>query len=146
MSSFLTKKKDSTSFDDILSTAPKSTQQNKRYAVKLFGKFVEESYSGRTVSDVIEELLLLKSQDPQTYENALYGMLQEWIVWNEKKGRGNYTIRVAFSNIRKYLFHVGIKTHEQDIKEYLRFGKKTREDKHPLSQMEYRRIIDGFRI
>ena len=144
MNSFLTKKKDSTSFDKVLSTAPKSTQQNKRYAIRLLGKFVEDAYPERSTLDVIEELRLLKSQDSQTYEDALYGMLQDWIIWNEKNGKGNYTIRVAFSNIRKYLFHMGIKTSEQDIKEYLRFGKRTREDRHPLSQIEYQRIIDGL--
>ena len=144
MNSFLSKKKDSTSFDEVLSTAPKSTQQNKRYAIHLLDKFVEESYPGRNTLDVVEELRLLKSQDAQIYEDALYGMLQEWINWNQKEGRGNYTIRVAFSNIRKYLFHFGIKTSEQDIKEYLRFGKRTREDRHPLSQIEYLRIIDGL--
>ncbi|MBC8494915.1 site-specific integrase [archaeon] len=144
MSSFLTKKKDSASFDDVLSTSPESTQKNKKYAIKLLDRFVEESYSGRTTLDVIEELQLLKSQDTQTYEDALYGMLQDWIIWNEKNGKGNYTIRVAFSNIRKYLFHMGIKTSEQDIKEYLRFGKRTREDRHPLSKVEYQRIIEGL--
>ena len=144
MSSFLSKKKDGKSFDDALSTAPESTQKNKRYAIKLFEKFIDESYSGRTTLDVTDELRLLKTQDTQTYEDALYGMLQDWIVWNERNGLGNFTIRVAFSNIRKYLFHLGIKTNEQDIKEYLRFGKRTRENRHPLSQMEYRQIIDGL--
>ena len=144
MSSFLSKKKDGKSFDDTLSTAPESTQKNKRYAIKLFDSFVDGNYLGRTTSDVIEELRQLKTQDIQIYEDALYGMLQDWIVWNEKNGLGNFTIRVAFSNIRKYLFHLGVKTNEQDIKEYLRFGKRTRENRHPLSQMEYRRIIDGL--
>jgi integrase len=144
MSSFLSKKKDSKSFDEALSTAPESTQKNKRYAIKLFEGFVDEAYLGRTTSDVIEELRQLKTQDLETYENALYGMLQDWIVWNEKNGLGNFTIRVAFSNIRKYLFHLGIKTHDQDIKECLRFGKRSKEHRHPLSQMEYRRIIDGL--
>jgi integrase len=144
MSSFLSKKKDSKSFDDALSTAPESTQKNKRYAIKLFEEFVDEAYLGRSTSDVIEELRQLKTQDLETYENALYGMLQDWIVWNEKNGLGNFTIRVAFSNIRKYLFHLGIKTHDQDIKECLRFGKRSKEHRHPLSQMEYRRIIDGL--
>jgi integrase len=144
MSSFLSKKKDSASYDDVLSTSPESTQKNKRYAIKLLDTFVDASYSGRTTRDVISELRLLKSQDSETYENALYDMLQDWILWNEKNGLGNFTIRVAFSNIRKYLFHLGIKTNEQDIKEHLRFGKRTRENRHPLSQMEYRRIIDGL--
>ncbi len=71
MNSFPSKKKDSTFFDKVLSTAPKSTQQNKRYAIKLLGKFVEESYPERNLLDVIEELRLLKSQDSQTYEDAL---------------------------------------------------------------------------
>ena len=144
MSSFLSKKKDDTSFDDMLSTAPESTQINKRYAVKLFEKFVDVSYHGRKTQDVIDELLLIKSQDSQTYEDALYGMLQDWINWNQKNGRCNSTIRVAFSNLRKYFFHHGIKTHEQDIKGHLRFGKKTHEERHPLSQMEYRRTIDAL--
>ena len=89
MSSFLSKKKDDTSFDDMLFTAPESTQINKRYAVKLFEKFVDVSYQGRTPQDVIDELLLIKSQDSQTYEDALYGMLQDWINWNQKNGRCN---------------------------------------------------------
>jgi len=144
MSSFLSKKKDSKSFDDALSTAPESTQKNKRYAINLLNRFVTESYSGRSILDVTDELRLLKTQDSQTYEDALYGMLQDWIVWNERNGLGNFTIRVAFSNIRKYLFHLGIKTNEQDIKEYLRFGKRTKENRHPLSQMEYRQILDGL--
>lgn len=144
MSSFLTKKKDRKSFKDSLSAAPESTQKNKMYAVKLFEKFVKESYSGRTVSDVIEELQLLKSQESEVYERALYDVLQDWINWSKNKGLGNYTIRVAFSNIRKYLFHSGIKTNEQDIKAYLQFGKRARENRYPLSHNEYKRILDGL--
>ena len=144
MSSFLYKKKDGTSFDDMLSTAPESTQINKRYAIKLFEKFVGASYPGRTTKNVIDELCLLKKQDSQTYEDALYGLLQDWINWNQTSGRCNSTIRVAFSNLRKYLFHHGIKTDEQNIKEHLRFGKSTRENRHPLSQVEYQRIIDAL--
>ena len=89
MSSFLYKKKDDTSFNDMLSAAPESTQINKKYAVTLFEKFVDESYYGRTTKVIIDELLLIKSQDSQTYEDALYGMLQDWINWNQKNGRCN---------------------------------------------------------
>jgi len=144
MSSFLEKKRDGTSFDDLLSTAPESTQKNKRYAVSLFEKFIDESYAGRTLDDVITELRLLKTQDTQIYEDSLYGLLQDWINWNQSNGKCNSTIRVSFSNLRQYLFHHGIKTDEQNIKEYLRFEKRTIEYRHPLSQSEYRRIIDGL--
>lgn len=95
----------------------------KKYAVKIFGNFVTEMYSGKTTADIIDKLNLIKIQNQQTYEETLYGVLQDWINWNEIWGLGNYTIRTSFSNLRKYLFHLGIKTHEQDIKEYLRFGK-----------------------
>ncbi len=144
MTSFLYKKKDETSFDDVLSAAPESTQINKKYAIKLFEKFVGASYPGRTTKNVIDELCLLKKQDSQTYEDALYGLLQDWINWNQTSGRCNSTIRVAFSNLRQYLFHHGIKTDEQNIKQYLRFGKRTQEDKHPLSQVQYQKIIHAL--
>ena len=144
MPSFLYKKKDDASFDEMLSAVPESTRINKKYAVTLFEKFVDESYQGRTTKVIIEELLLIKKTDPQNYEDSLYGMLQGWINWNQKNGRCNSTIRVAFSNTREYLFYYGVKTHEQDIKGHLRFGKKTHEEKHPLSQREYQRIIDAL--
>ena len=53
MSSFLSKKKDSKSFDDALSAAPESTQKNKRYAIKLFEGFVDEAYLGKNPSLLI---------------------------------------------------------------------------------------------
>ena len=77
MNSFLTKKKDNASFDEVLFIVPKNTQQNKWYAIKLLGKFVEGDYPEIGVLDVIEELHLLKLRDFQTYENALYGMMYE---------------------------------------------------------------------
>lgn len=143
MSSFLSKKKDEKSYEDRLEMLPKETKRNKLYAKKVFGDFVKEQYD-RTTPEVIKELQLLRnSKDTESYEDALYGMLQDWINWSEKKGRGNYTIRVTFSNLRKYLFHLGIKTHDQDIKEHLRFGKRKKEEKYPLSQRVYRQIILG---
>ena len=145
MTSFLTKKRTNESFDEKISTEPAGTQMCKRYAVKIFDDFVADKFPEKTTADIIDELNLIKSaQSQQTYEEALYGVLQDWINWNEKRGLGNYTIRISFSNLRKYLFHLGIKTHDQDIKEYLRFGKRVKEERHPLSDEEYRDIVLGF--
>lgn len=143
MSSFLTKKKNKESYWQKINTEPKGTQRNKRYAIDNFTWFVQETYDGKTVEDIIEELQFVKKNNDE-YEEILYDVLQDWINWNEKRGLGSYTIRVTFSNLRKFLFHFGIKTNEQDIKEYLRFGKVPQEERHPLSQEEYRSIIDGF--
>ena len=71
-------------------------------------------------------------------------MLQEWINWNELRDISPSTIKVAFSNLRKYLFFRNIKTNEQDIRNSLRFPKTPKEEKHPLSDSEYSAIVDGF--
>lgn len=145
MSSFLTKKKDTRIHEERISSESKETQRNKLYVVRLFHDFTKEKFSGKTIQDIVNELGRIKiADDQQTYEEALYGMLQNWNNWNAEQGRGNYTIRVLFSNLRKYLLHLGIKTNEQDIKEYLTFGKRSREEGYPLSREEYAQIVSGF--
>lgn len=47
----------------MLSFLPESICINKRYAVRLFEKSVDESYQGRTTKVVIDELLLIKKTD-----------------------------------------------------------------------------------
>ncbi len=143
MTSFLITKKDKKSYEERISSSPESTKRNKRYAVKLFERFIQEKYKKSPIK-VIEEINRIKKEELEEYESALYGILQEWISWNIERGIGNYTIRTQFSNLRKYLFHLGIKTNEQDIKEYLTFEKISREEKYPLSLEEYRRIVEGF--
>jgi len=144
MSSFLSKEKTKKSYWMKISTEPKGTQIQKRYAVNNFTRFVNENYESKTINDVIEEIHIVKRNEKENYEQILYEMLQEWINWNEKRRLGNYTIRVVFSNLRKFLFHFGIKTHEQDIRGNLRFGKIPKEERHSLSKDEYKAIIDGF--
>ena len=118
MTSFLITKKDKKSYEGKIESLPSATKRNKQYAVKLFERFTCEKYK-KSSTKVIEELNKIRKEDPEEYEYALYGMLQEWINWNKKRGIGNYTIRTQFSNLRKYLFHSGIKTDDQNIKEYL---------------------------
>ena len=144
MTSFLSKKKDEKTYEEKLATIPEQTRRNKMYAIKVFENFVKDSYD-RSIQEVIEELQLLKkTKEQEIYDIALYDMLQDWINWNESRRIGNYTIKVLFSNLRKYLFHVGIRTHEQDIKEFLRFGKRSKEERYPLSREEYAKIVNGF--
>ena len=143
MTSFLITKKDNKSYEEKLSSAPESTKRNKAYAVQVFERFCQERYE-KNSEDIIKEIIKIKQDQLEEYENALYGMLQEWINWNKKRKIGSYTIRTQFSNLRKYLFHMGVKTNEQDIKEYLTFEKISREERYPLSTEEYRVIVEGF--
>ena len=143
MTSFLITKRDNKSYDEKLSASPESTKRNKILAVKTFERFCQDKYE-KSSNEIIEEVIKIKQNQTEEYENALYGLLQEWINWNKQRGIGNYTIRTQFSNLRKYLFHMGIKTDEQDIKEYLTFEKISREERYPLSLEEYKRIVEGF--
>ncbi len=143
MTSFLITKKDNKSYESKIESLPSSTKRNKQYAVKLFERFTCEKYE-KSSTEIIEEINRMRKEEPEEYEYALYGMLQEWINWNKKRGIGNYTIRTQFSNLRKYLFHSGIKTDDQNIKEYLSFGKISKEEKYPLQLEEYRRIVESF--
>jgi len=143
MTSFLITKKDKMSYEQKLSASPDATKRNKEYAVETFERFCQHKYE-KSSNEVIEEIIKIKKTQPDEYEDALYGMLQEWIIWNKARGMGNYTIITQFSNLRKYLFHRKIKTNDQDIKEYLTFEKITREERYPMSSEEFRRIIEGF--
>ena len=140
MTSFLITKKDKKSYESKIASLPSSTKRNKQYAVKLFERFTCEKYE-KSSTKVIEEINRMRKEEPEEYEYALYGMLQEWIDWNKKRGIGNYTIRTQFSNLRKYLFHSGIKTDDQNIKEHLSFEKISKEEKYPLQLEEQLKVF-----
>jgi len=144
MASFLTKTKSYESYEQRISTEPTSTQISKKYAISNFEQFISETYLGRTIDEIVEELFVVKTDNGQEFEDDLYGMFQEWINWNERRDISPSTIKVVFSNLRKYLFYRKIRTNQQDIREHLRFPKTPKEEKHPLSDYEYRAIVDAF--
>jgi len=76
MTSFLITKKDKKSYEERLSFSPDSTKRNKKYAVKLFERFIQKKYKKSSIK-VIEEINKIRKEEPEEYENALYGMLQE---------------------------------------------------------------------
>ena len=82
MASFLTKTKSYESYEQRISTEPKATQVSKKYAISNFEQFISETYYGRTIDEIVEELFSF--DNGQEFEDALYGMFQEWINWNER--------------------------------------------------------------
>ena len=114
MTSFLIETKSYESYEQRISTEPASTQRSKKYAISNFEKFVSETYDGRTVDEIIDELDLVKTKNEQGLEDSLYDMLQAWINWNELRDISPSTIKVAFSNLRKYLFFRNIRTNSPD--------------------------------
>lgn len=138
MSSFLSKKRTKQDYYEKISSEPVGTIENRKMAISNFEKFVSFEYDGKNSEDIFTELAILQGQER---ENALYDMLQIWINWNINEKRSSSTIRVMFSNLRNYFYYRSIKTDPQDIKENLKFGKKVDDERHPLSDEEYRNIV-----
>ena len=145
MTSFLVKERTKETYLQKISSEPQGTQQNRIVTINNFERFVSELYEEKTIESVIEELKILKKTEEDKYFDALYDLLQEWINWNTEQGIESSTQRTFFSYLRNYLYYRGIKTDQQDIKENLKFGKKIDVERHPLSQEEYRMIIDAIR-
>lgn len=141
MSSFLSKKRTKEGFFEKISSEPEATKNNRIFSLKNFEIFIKSKYEERNLEEICEEIKALQGQER---DNALYDMLQDWINWNQSQNRKNSTIRLMFSSIRKFLYYMGIKTDQQDIKENLKFGKITVDEKYPLSDDEYRAIITAF--
>lgn len=145
MTSFLVKERTKETYLQKISSEPQGTQQNRIVTINNFERFVGELYEEKTIESVIEELKILKKTEEERYLDALYDLLQEWINWNTEQEIESSTQRTFFSYLRNYLYYRGIKTNQQDIKENLKFGKKIHVERHPLSQEEYRMIIDAIR-
>jgi len=139
--SILTKKRTTADYLAKLSTAPANTAENVESTIKNFIKFAQEKHQS-TSEQICEELITIrKSKGDEEYEDSLYSMLQDWINWNVSKNAGPYTIRTRFSIIRSYLYHLGVKTNQQDIKQLLRFPKKIKEERYPLKKQELRDLV-----
>ncbi len=54
MTSFLSKKRDEKSYEEILATIPEQTRRNKMYAIKVFEDFVRKNYNKTFSIFVIE--------------------------------------------------------------------------------------------
>lgn len=137
----LLKKKTTEDYFKKISAEPKGTVSNKVLAVKNFTQFLEEKYN-MNPEKFCEELLEIKKQNgEESFVDSLYDALQNWINWNMEKELGPYTLQVRFSNLRYYLYHLGIRINLQDVKQILRFPKKNKEERHPLKKSELRDLV-----
>lgn len=137
--SILVKKRTTKSYlEKISSVLPEKSWESVRGAIRNFMRFCEAKYQS-SPDKICQELLKIKrTKEESEYQDTLYTLLQNWIDWNISIKTGNYTIRTRFSCIRSYLYHLGIKTDAQDIKQLLKFPKKINEERHPLKKQELR--------
>lgn len=139
--SILTKKKTTNDFEEKLGNLATNTRENIQASINNFKKFVSEKHQS-TPDQICGELIEIRTkQGDEKYEDTLYDFLQEWIDWNVTKEAGAYTIRTRFSILRSYLYFLGVKTNPQDIKQLLKFPRKTVEEKYPLKKQELRDLV-----
>ncbi len=72
----------------------------------------------------------LKESDEET----LFDVLQDWINWNDS--RASSTVRVHFSNVKKYLHYMGIKLFKEDIDNEIDFKSPISEELYGLSLID----------
>ncbi|MGY5147591.1 MAG: tyrosine-type recombinase/integrase [Candidatus Nitrosopumilus sp. bin_7KS] len=70
----------------------------------------------------------------------LYDMLQDWINWNNDKAAS--TIRIHFSNVKKFLHYMGIKLHKEDIDNEMEFPSLVSEDLYGISLSDLQKIFN----
>jgi len=109
---------------------PKSTLNLKTIVKNNFERFCQENFQ-RSMEEVILEM-------KQAEEEAIFDTIQEWINWNDLP----QSIRTYFAYINPYFYYRGIKITTQDIKMNLNFGRVHEEELHPLSDEEYRMILE----
>ena len=97
------------------------TQTNIFKSINNFENFCMEKHG---TANIIPQL---KESDEET----IYDVLQSWINWNSS--RASSTIRIHFSNVKKYLHYMGIKLFKEDIDNELDFKAPVNEDLYGMS-------------
>jgi len=108
-----------------------SSQRGFERTYRKFEIFSQENYQ-KNCEELIDELKLVSTDDQCE-------ILQEWINWLEIKPS---SIRMYFSDIFQYLWYRGVKIAPQDIKQGIKFPKDLQDELHPLSQEEYKLILE----
>ena len=140
--SIITKKKTTETFLASLDRLPKNTIYCQKNTVSKFTVFISETQN-LTPDQLCEELLIMKKQDEEEYINTLYTILQDFIDDMNNKISAN-SIKTNFAYLRTFLYYLGVRTNQQDVKMMLKFPKVSHEEKYPLKIEELRKIIDHF--
>ncbi len=116
-------------YQEKVKTKKEGTQINIFKSISNFENFCMEKHGK---ANIIPEMKQLESEE-------LFDLLQTWINWNN--GRAASTVRVHFSNVKKYLHYMGIKLYKDDIDNELNFKSLTSEDLYGLSLNDIQTIF-----
>ena len=77
-----------------------------------------------------------------TVDNV-YDITQNWINHNFERGLNPKSIKLYFEHVKSYLYFLGFKIYQEDIKQKLVFPKIYEEEKHPLTLDEIIKILEA---
>jgi len=120
-------------FMERMASKDPKTLRSYNMAINNFENFCMEKFGK---ADTISEL--------KEYDNdSLFDFLQSWVNWNSKLAPS--TVRILFSRIKKYLYHRGIKLHQQDTNEELEFRAIIDEERYGLTLSDIQTILKNMR-
>ena len=120
-------------FMERMTTKDPKTLRSYGVAINNFENFCMEKYGK---ADFVSELKNYDSED-------IFEVLQSWINWNNKLAPSS--TKVMFSRIKKYIYHRGIKLHQQDINEELEFRTLIQEERYGLTLDDIQTIVKQMR-
>jgi len=134
MSTFLDKTRNRGTFEERIRSKSPGTQKNTRSAISNFEGFCKVRYK-RTIDEVISEYQGVEM-------DLVYDSLQGWINWNVENGLSPNSIPTLFSYLKTYLRYNRIMITNEDVSEQLSFPHKVKEERHPLTKDEVRKILE----
>lgn len=138
MESFLLIKKTKKSFLEGIKTLQYSTRTNYLASLNRFEKFCNFRYEGRKTQGILDELNSLKNQEK---DEALFGVLQDFVNWLVDEDLSIPTIHQYFQIVTYYFSYQGIRVHPIDLHQNVKLPKKIKEKLHPLTRNEITQLF-----
>lgn len=120
-------------FKERISSQTLGSQEGFFIAIDNFEKYSMEKH-GKV--NIIPDL---KRMD----DESLYDILQDWVNWN--RSRSPSTVKIYFSRLKKYLHYMGLKLHDQDIKNELDFRAIVDDELYGLTLDDIQKIFKQMR-
>jgi len=117
----------------------KGKSKNSLYLAKTalvaFTKFCNLKYS-KTVEILVSDLR-------NSHDDKVYLMLDDFVTYLDTKENSPKTIKQYVSFMRSFLRSQGIKTNQEDFRDYVKLPKEINELRKPLTKEEIRIILDN---
>ena len=86
----------------------------------------------------------INTRDMSRYnEDNIYDLLQEWIIWNTKRGITASSMMCYFNTFRSYLWYNKIKLDSRNIRQNLTFPQMLHADQIPITHDVIKQILDA---